>query len=88
MISAVSINGTYEELEAYAMRVSDGYRPPIHDTWPPSIYSLIEVGFRVWGGLEWGCGLEIPPGLGDWGGKGSKGELSEWPGGQRGGGEQ
>ncbi|WIA16106.1 hypothetical protein OEZ85_012827 [Tetradesmus obliquus] len=42
MLSAVSVNGTYEELEQYAARVAAGYRPPLHDTMPTSITSVIE----------------------------------------------
>lgn len=43
MISAVATKGTYEELEEYAARVAGGYRPPLHDYWPPSISSTIKV---------------------------------------------
>ncbi|KIZ04397.1 Dual specificity protein kinase shkE [Monoraphidium neglectum] len=42
MLSAISIKGTYEELEAYAARVAGGFRPPLHDRWPPEISSLIK----------------------------------------------
>jgi hypothetical protein len=43
MLSAVSIQGTYEELEQYAARVAAGYRPPLHTNMPPSITSIIQV---------------------------------------------
>jgi mitogen-activated protein kinase kinase kinase 7 len=43
MLSAVAVRGTYEELEAYCARVADGYRPPLHAKWPPSIVKLIQV---------------------------------------------
>lgn len=42
MLSAVAVRGTYEELEAYCARVADGYRPPLHAKWPPSIVKLIQ----------------------------------------------
>lgn len=43
MLSAVAVRGTYEELEAYCARVADGYRPPLHTKWPPSMAKLIQV---------------------------------------------
>uniref|UniRef100_A0A383VIX9 Protein kinase domain-containing protein n=1 Tax=Tetradesmus obliquus TaxID=3088 RepID=A0A383VIX9_TETOB len=42
MLSAVSVNGTYEELEQYAARVAAGYRPPLHSNIPVSITSIIQ----------------------------------------------
>ncbi|KAI8476817.1 MAG: kinase-like domain-containing protein [Monoraphidium minutum] len=41
MFSAVSIRGDYEELVEYCGRVAEGYRPPLHTTWPPSVASVI-----------------------------------------------
>lgn len=43
MLSAVAVRGTYEELEAYCARVANGYRPPLHASWPASVSKLIEV---------------------------------------------
>jgi hypothetical protein len=42
-LSAISVLGTYEELEAYAGRVASGYRPPLHANLPSSITSIIQV---------------------------------------------
>eukprot|EP00775_Hariotina_reticulata_P005978 gene5978-6217_t len=42
MLSAVSIRGTYEELEDYCARVAGGYRPPIHKHWPEPLKQLIQ----------------------------------------------
>jgi hypothetical protein len=44
MLSAVSVAGTYEELEEYTARVAAGYRPPLHSNMPASITSIIQVG--------------------------------------------
>lgn len=43
MLMAVSVRGTFEELEAYAERVAGGYRPPLLEKWPPEVSSLIQV---------------------------------------------
>eukprot|EP00879_Flechtneria_rotunda_P007275 GHRR01007632.1.p2 GENE.GHRR01007632.1~~GHRR01007632.1.p2 ORF type:complete len:166 (+),score=48.43 GHRR01007632.1:1449-1946(+) len=43
MLSAVSVAGTYEELEEYCAGVAAGYRPPLHDDWPESISSIIKA---------------------------------------------
>jgi hypothetical protein len=43
MLSAISVLGSYEELEAYAARVAAGYRPPLHGNLPASITSIIQV---------------------------------------------
>jgi mitogen-activated protein kinase kinase kinase 7 len=43
MLSAISVLGTYEELEEYAARVAAGYRPPLHSNLPASITSIIQV---------------------------------------------
>jgi hypothetical protein len=53
--------GTYEELEAYAARVAGGFRPPLHDRWPPEISSLIKVCVCVGGGSEVGGGVNGGP---------------------------
>ncbi len=42
-VFAVSHSGTEEELEAYARRVSVGYRPPLRPQWPPEVSSLISA---------------------------------------------
>lgn len=42
MFFAISMEGTEEELEVYAKRVSEGYRPPIHADYPNELKSLIE----------------------------------------------
>lgn len=44
MLSAVAVAGTYEELEGYCARVAGGYRPPLHDKWPPKLTKLLLVG--------------------------------------------
>eukprot|EP00878_Enallax_costatus_P022758 GHUV01024165.1.p1 GENE.GHUV01024165.1~~GHUV01024165.1.p1 ORF type:complete len:396 (+),score=103.79 GHUV01024165.1:320-1507(+) len=44
MLMAVSVRGTYEELEAYAARVAGGYRPPVLEKWPAEVSSVIKVG--------------------------------------------
>lgn len=41
MLSAVAVAGTYEELEGYCARVAGGYRPPLHDKWPPKLTKLL-----------------------------------------------
>jgi hypothetical protein len=43
MLSAISVLGSYEELEAYTARVAAGYRPPLHGNLPASITSIIQV---------------------------------------------
>jgi hypothetical protein len=43
MLNAVSVRGTYEELEEYCARVAAGYRPPLHTYWPEPLKQLIEV---------------------------------------------
>lgn len=44
MLMAVSVRGTYDELEAYCARVAGGYRPPLQDKWPEAVNSIIQVG--------------------------------------------
>lgn len=41
MLCAVSVAGTPEEVENYAAKVSEGYRPPIPEHWPESVRQLI-----------------------------------------------
>lgn len=43
-IHAVAVQGTFEEIAAYAARVAKGYRPPISPKLPSIIVGLIEVG--------------------------------------------
>lgn len=46
MLSAISIQGTVEELERYAARVSEGYRPPLKEgLLPPEVDHIIS---RCW----------------------------------------
>jgi len=42
-LSAICIKGTVDELEAYATRVSRGYRPPIDKKFPEELRKLIDV---------------------------------------------
>mmetsp|Transcript_13051 Transcript_13051/g.37913 ORF Transcript_13051/g.37913 Transcript_13051/m.37913 type:complete len:497 (-) Transcript_13051:1501-2991(-) len=41
MVFAITLKGTEEEIEAYARKVSNGYRPPIRETLPESIKGVI-----------------------------------------------
>ncbi len=43
MLFAVAVRGTTAELEAYAARVADGYRPPLKEQWPVDVRELIQV---------------------------------------------
>jgi len=43
MLPAVAARGTEQELDAYAWRVSRGYRPQIHEEWSGPVQNLIEV---------------------------------------------
>ena len=43
MLMAVSVRGTFEELEAYAARVAGGYRPPVLEKWPEEVKNIIKV---------------------------------------------
>lgn len=43
VLLAVSVQGTYEELEEYCARVAGGYRPPLLEKWPPELISVITV---------------------------------------------
>ncbi|GIL57301.1 hypothetical protein Vafri_12551 [Volvox africanus] len=43
MICAVSQAGTEAEIEAYAAKVSEGYRPPLPPAWPQAVKELIAV---------------------------------------------
>eukprot|EP00198_Chlamydomonas_reinhardtii_P003389 XP_001692725.1 predicted protein [Chlamydomonas reinhardtii] len=41
MVCAISIQGTEEEVEGYAAKVSEGYRPPLPERWPHHVKQLI-----------------------------------------------
>ncbi|KAG2486096.1 hypothetical protein HYH03_015191 [Edaphochlamys debaryana] len=57
MLCAISVAGTEEEVEGYAARVAQGYRPPLPASWPEAVLELV--------GQCWAQEPDARPGMGE-----------------------